>query len=240
MAREAMIDLLKFAFNILTHYPKVHLLPALFSASLIYLSSLIARKLSRLAAVMTAIKSWASIGLIDSTGLYDIFLSAPLLTGLFLAFFPLFFVPSTHFHLAHRPLSHHLSITSFMHSSRFLSRRIYKQYGCPRTLVAAVVPHPPLLPLQFLQPVAALPLTPRATLLAPLVPLTVPNLCSPPAAGLSPGLPPLHARFPHRIRTPSYTRMASSKSHSRITSQAQSSPTTPRCAQLPRPRARAR
>jgi hypothetical protein len=26
MAREAMVDLLKFAFNILTHYPKVHLI----------------------------------------------------------------------------------------------------------------------------------------------------------------------------------------------------------------------
>lgn len=35
MAREAMVDLLKFAFNVLTHYPKVHFVSFSFSFPLI-------------------------------------------------------------------------------------------------------------------------------------------------------------------------------------------------------------
>ena len=54
MAREAMVDLLKFAFNILTHYPKVRLVSFLFSLPLISLfSSSTVRKLLRVAQVKT-------------------------------------------------------------------------------------------------------------------------------------------------------------------------------------------
>ena len=83
MAREAIIDLLKFTFNILTHYPKVINFPPLSFpplTSLICFSSSTARKSQSLAVVMTVSRSWGSAGLTGLTGSYNESISVRLLT----------------------------------------------------------------------------------------------------------------------------------------------------------------
>jgi len=240
MAREAIVDLLKFVFNILTHYPKVHFLLSSFSLPLISLSSSIARGLWRLAVVMTMPKSWESTGPIDLMGSHNESLSRSSLTPLSSAFFLRFSVLSIPSNLAHPRLSRRLSITSFMPSSSFPSSKTYKQYGSHQTLVRAVVPHTLVPPPPSLHPAAPLPQTHHASRLATTAPSTSPSLCSPQAGDPSRALPPPRGRRPHQLTILSCTRSASSKSRSRITSRAPSKRTTPRCARPPRPRARVR
>ena len=71
MAREAIVDLLKFTFNILTHYPKVCFVLFSLSLSLICYSSSNVRKSLRLAAVTTIAKSWESTGPIGLMGSHN-------------------------------------------------------------------------------------------------------------------------------------------------------------------------
>lgn len=168
-------------------------------------------------------------------------LSGSLLMPLFTAFYLRSSVLSTPFKLARHHLSRHLSITSFMPSLRFPSPRTYNRYGSLRPrLVRAVVPQPLVRAPPSHHPAAALPRTHHASHLATTAPSTSQSPCSPLAAAPSHVLPHPRARRAHPITTPSSTRSVSSNSRFRITSRAQSSPTTPRCAQPPRPRATAR
>jgi len=168
-------------------------------------------------------------------------LSDSLLMPLFTAFSLRSSALSTPSKLARHHLSRHLSITSSMPSSRFPSPRTYNRHGSLQTrLVRAVVPQPLVRPPPSLHPAAVLPQTHHANHLVTTVPSTSPSPCSPLAADPSHVLPHPRVRQAHPIAIPSSTRSVSSKSRFRITSQAQSSLTTPRCAQSPRLRATAR
>ena len=71
MAREAIVDLLKFAFNILTHYPKVCFVLSYLSLSFICCSSSNVRRSLRLAVATTIAESWESTGPIGLMGSHD-------------------------------------------------------------------------------------------------------------------------------------------------------------------------